>query len=114
MKQILNLGSEAQQRHTIIFEESEIVLILRYLAPVQQWFFSVEYNNFNVHNVKLSVGVVHILSKNQPFDFVVTDNSGAGIDPFSLDDFASGRCSLFMLEPNDMFDIRGVDVTNEI
>lgn len=105
-----NIGDEANQRHTIIFQDSEIVLTLRYLAPVQQWFMDVEYDDFNLYGVKMTVGVPHMVSANQPFDFVVLDNSGEGIDPFRLVDFTDGRCSLYLLTPDEMFDIRGVEV----
>lgn len=113
-RQIGNIGSEAHQRHTLLFNESEIILTLRFLAPVGQWFFSAEYEGNRVDGIKITVGVLHMVSANQPFDFVVTDNSGEGIDPFRLDDFADGRCSLFLLEPADMFDVRGVEVPNAL
>lgn len=105
-----SIGNEAHQRHTIIFNESEIILTLRFLAPVEQWFFDAEYEGNAVYGIKLSCGVLHMVSQNQPFDFAVTDNSGEGIDPFRLDDFADGRCSLYLLTPDEMFDIRGVEV----
>ena len=51
-------------------------------------------------------GSLHMVSQNQPFDFEVLDNSGLGIDPFKLDDFSAGRCSLYVLERDDMVSIR--------
>lgn len=105
-----NIGDESFQRHTIIFQESEIILRLRFLPPVEQWLFDIEYEGFELNGIKLSVGVPHMVSSNQPFDFVVTDNSGNGLDPFRLADFTDGRCSLYLLTPDDMFDIRRVEV----
>lgn len=106
MRQILNIGSEAIQRHTIIFDEFEIVLLLRFFPKTQHWAFDVEYKGRNIYGEKLSVGVPHIVSANLPFDFWVTDNSGNGIDPFQIDDFSNGRCSLYLLEPAEMVTIR--------
>jgi hypothetical protein len=71
---------------------------------------TVEYKSWRIDNVKLSCGSLHMRQENKPFDFIVTDNSPAGLDPFQLNDFIDGRCSLYMLEADDMTDIRGVAV----
>jgi hypothetical protein len=110
MRQIQNITSEPIQRHTIIFEESEIILTLRYYPGTQVWLFDAEYLGRAVYGLKLSVGVLHMLSQNQRFDFIVTDGSGEGFDPFQRTDFTSGRCQLFILEPADMVQIRGGQV----
>jgi hypothetical protein len=110
MTKILNIGSEAFQRHTLIFQETEIILKLRFLPVVEQWFFDAEYKDFQVFGIKLALGVLHMRSRNQPFDFVLQDNSGSGLDSFKVDDFVEGRCSLFLLDPEDMKDIRGTAV----
>jgi hypothetical protein len=105
-----NISSESFQRHVIIFQESEITLKLRFLPGVEQWFFDAEYKGFSIKGKKLAVGVLHMQSSNQPFDFVVTDNSGSNLDPYRADDFSLERLSLFLLEPDDMEDVRGVSV----
>jgi hypothetical protein len=63
-----------------------------------------------VYGLKLSVGVLHMLSQNQPFDFICVDKSGNGIDPFTRTDFSGGRCEIYLLEAADMVQIRGVEV----
>ena len=110
MRRVENITDEAIQRHTIIFDESEIVLTLRFFPKNDFWSMSVEYNDYQVFGIKLSVGVLHITSGNMPFDFTVTDNSGNGIDPFRRTDFSSGRCSLYMFEREDMVEIRRGEV----
>lgn len=107
MRLIENITNEAYQRHTVIFQESEIVLSLRYLSTVQVWVFNVEYKAKRVMGKKISIGVFHMLSNNLPFDFIATDESKNGIDPFRIDDFADGRCKLYMIEPDEMGVIRG-------
>jgi hypothetical protein len=106
LRQIINITDEPIQRHTIIFEESEIVLKLRFLPKNEIWLMDIEYGDYQIFGVKLSVSVLHITSGNMPFDFVVFDNSGNGIDPFQSGDFVNGRCSLYMLERDDMLEIR--------
>ena len=41
---------------------------------------------------------------------VVFDSFGTGIDPFKLDDFSDGRCSLFMVEREEIAEYRGYTV----
>ena len=106
MIKLQNITDEPIQKHTILFERSEVILTLRFYPKVEAWCFDAEYNDKTVYGLKLSAGVLHMLSQNQPFDFIIADNAGIGIDPFKLDDFSSERCSLFMLEARDMIDIR--------
>ena len=106
-----NIGEEPIQRHTILFQDYEIILTLRFHPTCEMWCIDVEYLGSNIYGVKLSCGVLHMLSKNYPFDFVCTDNSGNGIDPFKRNDFSTNRCSLYMLESDDMQSIRGVPVS---
>jgi len=106
MIEVQNITDEPIQIHIIIFDEGDITLTLRFLPKTEMWFFDVEYNGKSTKGLKLSVGSLHMVSQNQPFDFEVSDNSGSGVDPFKADDFSSGRCSLYMLERDDMVSIR--------
>ena len=110
MKRLQNITSEPIQRHTILFEKSEITFILRFYPRTQIWMFDAEFGDKQVYGLKLSVGVLHMLSQNQPFDFVCVDLSGNGIDPFQRQDFSSGRCEIYMLEAGEMEQIRGAAV----
>lgn len=107
MRLIQNITDEPIQRHTILFGESEITLILRFFPRTESWSFDAEYQGRAVRGLKLSVGVLHMVSQNQPFDFLVTDRSNNGLDPFRRDDFLNDRCRLYLLEADEMADIRG-------
>ena len=108
MLKIQNITDEPIQRHSILFQESEIILTLRFYPRSQIWCFDAEYLDWSVKGIKLSVGVLHIAGQNRLFDFVVRDFSNNGIDPFAKTDFSNDRCSLYMLEQDDIEDIRGV------
>ena len=110
MRRLQNLTSEPIQRHTILFGRSEITFRLRFYPRTQIWMFDAEFGDNQVYGLKLSVGVLHMLSQNQPFDFICVDRSGNGIDPFKRQDFSSGRCEIYMLEAADMEQIRGAAV----
>jgi hypothetical protein len=106
MRKLINLTDEPIQRHTILFEESEVILTIRFFPKTEMWCFGAQYKEKSVFGLKLSVGVLHMVGQNQPFDFIVSDNSNNGIDPFRRDDFSSGRCSLFILDTADMIQVR--------
>lgn len=110
MRHITTLGNEPIQTHTILFGDNEITLVIRFLPPVAIWIMDITFNDDSIYGVKMSVGSLHVFGQNWPFDFAVTDESGAGIDPFQLDDFTSGRCNLYLFEPNEVEQIRGVPV----
>ena len=107
---IQNITDQPHQRHTIIIDESEVELSLRFHPTIQMWVIDVEYAGRVASGFKLSLSVLHMESQNFPFDFVVDDTSGTGLDPFRLDDFATGRCRLYMLDAADMEDWRGAPV----
>jgi hypothetical protein len=110
MIEITNITDEPNQRHIIPLNDSEIIFDLRFYPPIQQWTFGLEWGDKTVKGVKLSTGVLHITNTNLPFDFIVTDSSNFGVDPFRIDDFQVGRCALYMLEPDEMEQFRGVPV----
>ena len=105
-----NITADAHQRHTIVFEESEIELVLRFHPTVSIWTFDATYKGTQVLGRKLSVGVPHMVSRNMPFDFLVSANAGTDLDPLRLDDFSIGRCTLYMLQADDMEVLRGAPV----
>lgn len=110
MREITDITEDANQRHLISLDDGEIIFVLRFYPTIQMWSFDVDFQDKEVKGVKLSLGVLHIINENYPFDFVVTDLSGNGVDPFRVDDFSGGRCKLYILDPADMEQIRGVPV----
>lgn len=108
--QIQNITNEPHQRHIILIDDAEVTVILRFHPTVQIWCLDVESEGRRASGFKLSLGVPHMVSQNFPFDFVVQDLSGTGLDPFKLDDFSAGRCALYMLDASDMEAVRDAPV----
>jgi hypothetical protein len=102
-----NITDEIDQSHIVTFEESEISIRLLCNVIAQSWSLGITYKERSVWGVKLSAGVLHVRSSNFPFDFTVADMSGAGIDPYKRDDFSTGRCVLYLLNPTEMEALRG-------
>lgn len=110
MIQIENLTSEAHQRHIALLDDQEVVLTIRFLPVAEIWIINVTYAGRSASGFKLSLDTLHMRSQNFPFDFLVKDLSGRGVDPFRIDDFSEGRVALYMLQSEDMAEIRGQNV----
>jgi len=112
MRFVTNIGVEPIQTQTFFFAGSDdpVRITLRYYGLIEAWYMDIRWRDRVSSGIKLSLGVLHILSTNLPFDFFVVDNGNTGIDPFRLDDFIEGRCSLGFMEPDEMIEIRGVKV----
>lgn len=107
MKHII-VTTEPIQIVRVLFENSEIVITLRYFPVMSYWTISVVYNDRVVNFRKLSLGTLHMENSNLPFDFYV--EAGDGIDPYDLSDF-TGRCRLLLLEREDIEAYRGVKLS---
>jgi len=107
---INNITSEAIQRHSLVIDDLDIDIILRFLPSVEIWLLDVEFEGRVLRGLKLSAGVTHIRGANMPFDFVVTIEDNSGIDPFRISDFELGRCELYYVTVDDMTALRGQEV----
>jgi len=105
-----NITSEQIQDHIVAFNDVTANVRLRYNPQVQCWTIDCQVNNKAAYGIKLSVGTLHMESRNMPIDFIVIDNSGQGIDPVFIDDFSNERCSISIVDDETMADIRGLEV----
>jgi hypothetical protein len=110
MIRITNITKDANQKHTILFESNNIDLVLLYHSIIQQWSFNVSYRGVQRNGIRLALGTRHLESAHLPFDFIIEDNARLDVDPFLISDFASGRLSLFLIERDELKQIRGFDV----
>lgn len=110
MIEITNITDDPFQRHIIIVDEAPVELTLRFYPRAQFWTLSTKYDGLHSKGLKMTLGTLHMRSRNRPFDFVIVGTAETGIDPFKIDDFSSGRCRLLMLEREDMESIRGQPV----
>lgn len=106
-REFTSVTSDSVQRHRIIFNDVSANILLRYSPQTQQWFIDCEVGSKAAYGIRLSVGTLHMVSRNMPIDFIVVDNSGNGIDPFQSNDFTSGRCTLYIVDDEGMEKVRG-------
>ena len=59
MRRIQNITDEPIQRHTILFEKSEIIFTLRFYPRTQIWMFDAEFGDKQVYG-QTSISVCEI------------------------------------------------------
>lgn len=103
MQQITSITSEPKQRMTLVLENNETVDFLLYYLPRQQgWFYNFTYNNLtcNGSRVTLSPNALRQFKRIIPFGIAfMTDDL---VEPFSIDDFSSGRVSMYVLNDDEV------------
>ena len=109
MKQI-TIGTEPKQKISILFEDTVIILDIKYRPTVRSWTMDINFRDEPlVNGKKLTMGLALLRQFNKPFDIVLQENQNTGIDPFKQDDFQD-RVSVYLLERDDLIELRGYDV----
>jgi len=88
------ISADPIQQIRIKIPTGDVQLTLKYYATGGFWALDAVRDGVGVYGVSLCLGVKHMASSLLNVDFIVVDNSNLGLDPFKLDDFESGRCSL--------------------
>lgn len=96
MQKILNIDSNNQQEHILIYNNEEIRIDIYFSNVTNSWYLDVTYKGITYYGIRLVCGVL-LLNKNLPFDFVVNDVSNEQLDPYFLTDFESGRIELYFV-----------------
>jgi hypothetical protein len=109
MLEIVNIKSDPIQKHYIPVLENQVEFTLRFYPTIQIWCFDIEYKGVSVLGLKASLGTTHLTGNNFPFDFVIECTKNTGLDPYLIDDFET-RIKLYMLEPDEIAEIRGYSV----
>ncbi len=105
MKQINSITDDAKQSLAIILEDgSRVQTTLNYIAAQNGWFYSFIYGDFTSNNRRLvnSPNMIRQFRNILPFGLacLVTD----GYEPVYIDDFTSGRVTLFVLNEEDVLE----------
>lgn len=103
MQLITSITSKSKQRMTLVLENNETVDFLLYYSIRQQnWFFDFTYKNLTVNGstVVLTPNALRQYRKQIPFGIAFAATSF--VEPFSIDDFSSGRVNMFVLNANEV------------
>lgn len=98
MRQITKLTDDASQRFTLVGENGEdIGFSVRFLSTQQQWVFDVSIGDFVLTGVQLVMSPNLLRGYKNLLNFGIMCQSTDGEDPFYINDFITGRITLFLL-----------------
>lgn len=103
----IGIDPNPNQRFLVPFEGNNIEVDLQY-KDAGFWVGSFTYLDKSINGIMLSSRVYLLKGLNLPFDFII-DDLGSNLDPYSLNSFDE-QFILYLLEREDMAEIRGYDV----
>lgn len=99
MLQITNLTDAAKQRTSVLLSDNTTVVFDFVFHPVtQRWVMDVEHGSKSVKGVALCVHPNVLRSFRIAYPFGLFVQAKDGVDPFDVNDFASGRVELYVLD----------------
>lgn len=105
MRQINTISDAPNQNTVIVLDDgTKINFTMNYFANQQGWFYSINYNNsqFVANNRRMvtSPNMLNAFQNIIPFGLSVTTTDG--YEPIFIDDFITGRASLYVLDEADV------------
>lgn len=100
---ITNIIDNPWQTMNLKLENGQLLnFTLKYSYGQQGWFYSFTYGTYPVNNKRIinSINMLRGIRNSIPFGLacIVTD----GYEPVFINDFKSGRASLYILNPSDV------------
>lgn len=103
MQQITNLSDEADQIAKVVLDDGSVATFeFFYLPAIERWAFSITHPTITVEDMILCAGpnVLRMFLNTIPFGLGCYSTDGA--DPFYIEDFASGRITLYVLDASEV------------
>lgn len=89
------------------FEDNEIGLEFSFNR--YGWFMNISYGDTERNGIFLTTGNLLLNGSNLPFDFLI-DSVYDGVNPFAIDSFSSGDFTIYIVEREELKELRGYDV----
>lgn len=103
MKLISNLSDEADQISKVVLADGSVVTFeFFYLAAIERWAFSVSHPDIECDGMILCCGANVLREFRNTIPFGLGCYSTDGADPFYIEDFASGRITLYVLDASEV------------
>lgn len=113
MKQITGLTSHPYQVFTMTDEGvGDIIFTLRFRDRVAAWYLDVESDTLTLRGFRLSQGKNVLDQYRRTARFGISVLTADNIDPCLLNDWASGRATLYLLDEEDTEAIHAVILEN--
>lgn len=106
MQQITSITSSSKQKMTLVLENNETADFMLYYLPRQQsWFYNLTYKNLTVNcsRVVLTPNSLRQFKRIIPFGIAFT--AEGDVEPFNINDFSSGRVSMYVLNSDEVQEI---------
>ena len=103
MKIITSIAAQPRQRFVLKLDNNESAIMrLYYYTSQNSWYFDIEYKDYinNGNKVVLTMNAIRHLRNRLPFGIAFI--SGTNAEPFQLDDFATGKVLMLLLNEEDV------------
>jgi len=110
MIRITGLTQNASQKFTIADPNGggDISVILNYRPRVQGWFIDLTFKTFAIKGYKISRGPNILVKFRNVIPFGLAVNVTDNYEPFLINDFSSGRVSLFLLTSAEVAEVEAL------
>lgn len=110
MYKIKNITSEYHQEFNFSFSFGDVLFKLYYSDNLLGWFFSIEYEDLIINNMRLT-NFPNILNQfNLVIPFGLTCKTKNGYDAVSRFDFEKGNATLYFLDKQEVNDVLNYDL----
>ena len=108
MKQINNLTNEPVQEMQIFTEDGNtLYLTIYYYITQKSWFFDFTFGDYTCKGSRITItpNAIRHLQNILPFGIAFLTKDGSKVEPYSLDDFASKRVTINILNSDEVQEI---------
>jgi hypothetical protein len=103
MKQITLLTDNANQKVAIVTDDALVVqLTFRFLPSQQVWMYDVSQDTFTANGRTLVISPNNLMQFRNIINFGLFCRSTDGYEPYKIDDFSSGRVTVFVLNASEV------------
>lgn len=113
MKQITTITDQPKQRMQLVLDNNETAdFRLYYSARQEAWYYDITYKDFTAKCLKVALDPNSLRCFRRILPFGIGFDSEGQVEPFQIDDFASGRVSMYVLNEEDVRLIEELIFTN--
>ena len=103
MQLISNLDDEADQITNVVLDDGSVVQFeFIYKPTIERWMMNVTHPDLTVYLLNLCAGPNVLRDWRNVIPFGLACVSTDGADPFYIEDFASGRITLYVLSASEV------------
>ena len=103
MRIITEFTDNPKQTCTLVLENQETVAFnLRFYETQLSWYFDFTYNDVISNGNKVVLGANILRSFKHIIPFGLAFQANDGVEPFAVDDFTTGRVSIYLLSKADV------------